>query len=704
MESAGAGSGVGTADSSSGLGGAVRPRRPAQVAAARRMFGGMEMGVEWKARFRAFVDVAIRVPPLFVMDSLLARWNTIPADQSAKASGASGSAAAETVEQAALEAGINAMLWFLIYSTLFLFSFVVFLLESRQLLRVYLFLASLGVLLWSYVCNHEFVKSATELTEQHTNVLYECFTLNSNVLIKTLGNYILQVFLGIIFSFSAQGGGEGTTGGSGHSPSRLFSLWVIFIGPTFFALFSPFLSNAFLGWTPAISFLAAHIVLLHGLRVFLQPAAQYLHETMFWAKQVIAGEGIFFLLKAQWRRLQVPRVLRLFWLSRMTEHASLLLAERHADGQLGSWLALGAQLPQVATQLLVRGCETILSVMGMTSLVSVVSHYVSLAMKLFLQMDDSDERHMGTVSAILFFVLAMQSGLTGMEPEKRLNRLYQNVCLLMTATLHFFHSMINSLLQMLGASLNSPRERHIRALLVSAFLIVFPVFFMYIAWTRHPISTWLLALSCFSTEVVFKVIVSLIVYVLFLIDARLDSSWEPFDDYVYAVRTFGACMELLFGTFLLLNGAWIFFFEQGGTIRAFTILFHAYFNVWTQAKQGWANSVRRREAGRRLAEFRRATPEQLANLNDVCAICHHDMDSAVVTECEHFYHVNCLRRWLFMQNHCPLCHSDFDRRRERLSPTLGQHANPEEQRGLFAPPQPGAANHPQRLHPHLHVD
>lgn len=516
---------------------------------------------------------------------------------------------------------------------------------------------------------------------------------------------MLQVFLGIIFSFSAQGGNPPSVT-SGHSASRLFFLWVVFIGPTFVSLFSPFLSNTFLSWTPVLSFLGAHLVVLHGLRVFLHPAILYINETVFWAKQVIAGDGIFFLLKAQWRRLQVPRVLRLFWLSRMVEHASILLAERHADGQLGSWIAVGGYLPQVATQLLVRGCETTLSVMGMTSLVSVVSHYISLAMKLFLQMDDADERHMGTVSAILFFVLAMQSGLTGMEPEKRLNRLYQNGCLLMTATLHFFHSMINSLLQMLGASLNSPRERHIRALLVSAFLIVFPIFFMYIAWTRHPLSTWLLALSCFSIEVVVKVIISLIVYVLFLIDARLDSSWEPFDDYVYTVRAFGACMELFCGTFLLLNGAWIFFFEQGGTIRAFTILFHAYFNVWTQAKMGWANSVRRREAGRRLAEFRRATPEQLANLNDVCAICHHEMDSAVVTECEHFYHVNCLRRWLFMQNHCPLCHTDFDnrRRRDRSSPMF-DHPEQGDVRGIFVPPQPAEDPHPRPLHrQHLHVD
>lgn len=97
-----------------------QPRRPLHqppppAAAAGSFFGNIEMSVEWKARLRAFVDVAIRVPPLFVMDSLLARWNVSPDD--AANSGKDSSSSAEMVEQAALEAGINAMLWFLVYAT-----------------------------------------------------------------------------------------------------------------------------------------------------------------------------------------------------------------------------------------------------------------------------------------------------------------------------------------------------------------------------------------------------------------------------------------------------------------------------------------------------------------------------------------------------------------------------------------------------------
>lgn len=33
-----------------------------------------------------------------------------------------------------------------------------------------------------------------------------------------------------------------------------------------------------------------------------------------------------------------------------------------------------------------------------------------------------------------------------------------------------------------------------------------------------------------------------------------------------------------------------------------------------------------------------------------------DMSSAVITSCGHFFHDNCLRKWLYVQETCPMCH------------------------------------------------
>jgi E3 ubiquitin-protein ligase RNF139 len=51
-----------------------------------------------------------------------------------------------------------------------------------------------------------------------------------------------------------------------------------------------------------------------------------------------------------------------------------------------------------------------------------------------------------------FFFLMLLPGLTGMEEGKRLVRLFRNLCLLSTAILHFFHSMLHPLLMNASAS------------------------------------------------------------------------------------------------------------------------------------------------------------------------------------------------------------------------------------------------------------
>jgi E3 ubiquitin-protein ligase RNF139 len=86
-------------------------------------------------------------------------------------------------------------------------------------------------------------------------------------------------------------------------------------------------------------------------------------------------------------------------------------------------------------------------------------------------------------------------------------------------------------------------------------------------WTRFKLSTWLLAVSAFSLEVVVKIVCTLSIYALFVVDSRRNTYWENLDDYVYYIKAVGNGIEFVFGVFLFLNGAWILLFESGGAIR-----------------------------------------------------------------------------------------------------------------------------------------
>lgn len=232
---------------------------------------------------------------------------------------------------------------------------------------------------------------------------------------------------------------------------------------------------------------------------------------------------------------------------------------------------------------LVSGCETLTAVLGMTSIISLICHYIGKIFQLFLLSEDYDEdKSIGTVSAILFYILALQTGLTSLSPDKRFIRLCRNLCLLVTALLHFLHNIVSPILMSLSAARNPSKKRHARALIVCVFLLAAPIGLLTVLWSRHSPSTWLLAVTAFSVEVIvkvsacnlfkhiylfsmnfFQVLVSLATYTLFLLDARRETFWEKLDDYVYYIKAFGNSVEFCFGIFLFFNGAWILLFESG---------------------------------------------------------------------------------------------------------------------------------------------
>jgi len=66
--------------------------------------------------------------------------------------------------------------------------------------------------------------------------------------------------------------------------------------------------------------------------------------------------------------------------------------------------------------------------------------------------NDVDDKRIGTISAVLFYILALKTGPTGLE--KRFISLYRAVCLLCAALLHYFHHVVDPLLMSLSVSYN----------------------------------------------------------------------------------------------------------------------------------------------------------------------------------------------------------------------------------------------------------
>ncbi|XP_072759780.1 protein TRC8 homolog [Anoplolepis gracilipes] len=620
-----------------------------------------------RERMLSFADVIMRVPPLFIIDELLRIGLGLPNDNIVMDITENGfnttnvgtivnSISAVTTDLFLMEqfdlthfaykAYLIIIFKFLSCCLGCLVALYTFMLCTRHLIIVYLYLISIGVIFVSYWSNVSTMKAVIAYMSSHepaSSILDNILSLNlSDVVYNGPGllviqNYILQCLLASIFCYIHL---------APKHPVVQKLLVLSFMSPSILGIHP--LPVQYLYHAPVCATLiplavCKFIIWYNGISMLKTIYMGYRH-----ARNFIVNYGLSALAETEWMRLNVPCVLRTFWMLRVGEQVIQILGNHYGEETFNYYV--------MVRTLLVNGCETLTAVLGMTSIISFICHYIGCFFQWVLLTEDEDEKSIGTVSAILFYILALQTGLTSLDREKRLVRLYRNFCLLFTAILHFVHNIVNPLLMSLSASHNPALHRHLRALAVCAFLIFFPVSLLVFLWSHFTVSTWLLAVSVFSIEVIVKVLVSLAIYSLFLIDAYRSTFWEQFDDCVYIIRSFGNTVEFAFGIILFFNGFWILVFESGGAIRAIMMCIHAYFNIWCEAKAGWSVFMKRRTAVNKINSLPEATAEQLENLNDVCAICYQEMESAKITQCNHYFHGVCLRKWLYVQDRCPLCH------------------------------------------------
>ena len=542
-----------------------------------------------------------------------------------------------------------------------------FVLTTKQLQEAYRYCLAIGTVLVSYWFNQHYITQ--ELGKDYTNenplhiISHGCRILIANVIVQTLMAYFYNMLRISLpwhdYQFVMRLCRTGT--------------YLSFLIPTIFRLLA--LPVVILKRTAVLAVLFPVSELQITFLVQGRMVVELFARAIVLMKYMVKNYGLQTFLENQWIRLQVPSVLRVFWITRVTYQAVLLCTQyilaNHTVTE--TYFLSQENLCDIGLKLLIHGCETFTALLGMTSIVSYITHHIGLFMALFIGSENEEDRNMGTVCAILFFILALQTGLTGLSEDKRLIRLYRNLCLLSTAILHFIHSMVNPLLMSLSASRNLSLQRHLRALFMCFGLIAFPCWFLYYLWSQHSISTWLLAVTAFNIEIVIKVLITLLVYTLFMIDAYREVFWEKLDDYVYYIKSTGNTIEFLFGIFLFCNGAWIMVFESGGTIRAIMMCVHAYFNIWVQAKEGWKVFMKRRTAVNKINSLTLATKDQLDTFNDVCAICYQELATARVTRCNHYFHGVCLRKWLYVQDRCPLCHELIYMPESNSSPAEAQN-------------------------------
>ncbi|XP_064483835.1 RING finger protein 145-like [Ornithodoros turicata] len=266
--------------------------------------------------------------------------------------------------------------------------------------------------------------------------------------------------------------------------------------------------------------------------------------------------------------------------------------------------------------------------------------------------------HSGRTEGLTMLLLALQTGLTELHLPGRAAVLLVILFIVTSSLLQSVLEITEPVVLALSASQSHNVSRHVRVLITCVFLVTFPIWLALQLAALFPVDFWMMIVlsSCVLTSVQMGGL--LVVYGLSVYDVfRRTEPWESLDDVVYVTRALTKGLEFIVAVFVVGVGLWESTTDKRNWTNASILLVHCYVNVWQRVQAGWKSFVLRREALRKTKVLPEASAEELQRHNDICAICYSEMKAACRTGCQHFFHRNCLRKWLYIQDKCPLCHA-----------------------------------------------
>ncbi|XP_073418923.1 RING finger protein 145-like isoform X2 [Dendrobates tinctorius] len=517
-------------------------------------------------------------------------------------------------------------------------SILLLLLPLRSLLRLYLYFMTALLLYMAHQISRDFIRqemsAGVSVYEDHASVTHSFSTLTGLVMVATLCSLLMRTRHVWLFS------------------APLLPLLSELAGLPLQTL--PLLST--LSVAPSL-LVMTYIALtgISGVRSLLTAAYQEMSQVTDLSRLLAVGMCL-------WSQLAIPLLFLIFWMVIFVLQIFSTLSSK--PGALEEQGPIFIVLSSVA-----ECCGTPYCLLGLTFTVSYLALGALNLCKLYLLG--------GVTEGVTLILLALQTGLLDLHVLQRTFLLSIILFIVVTSTLQSMVEISDPIVLALAATGNRSPWRHLRGVSMCLFLLLFPSFMAYKLCLFFDMDFWLLIMvsSCLLTSLQVSthsysgeeplqrrgvhrgvVLGTLFVYALFMVELLQDGTVQRMDEIMYGVNAVSRVLEFLVALCVVAFGMWESVFGEWSWIGVSVIIVHSYVNLWLRAQSGWSSFLLRREAANKISSLPRASEEQLSAHNDLCAICFQDMSMAVVTSCNHFFHADCLRKWLYVQDTCPMCH------------------------------------------------
>lgn len=370
------------------------------------------------------------------------------------------------------------------------------------------------------------------------------------------------------------------------------------------------------------------------------------------------AQGITSILVSICSKLFVPTHFFLFWAIAFF----IKLYENSTDSNTSEWYVTILSAASAV-------CISPVSLFSTAVAVTYMSYFLLSAIKFYLwgncrptlpnTQNIQQQPHSGWEEGMTTFLLAILTGLTEMKQPARMAVLTIILFVVLSSLLQSMLEIAEPVILSLSAYHGRNILHHTKILLLCAFLFLFPLHVTWVLAQIFPVDFWMAVVLSTSVLTSAQVADLVIVHCLLWYDSLRAEPWESLDETVYYVRAFTKIIEFIVATSVVIVGIWEGITGQWIWTNAFILFVHCYFNVWQRLNTGCRSYIRRREALKKTASLKSATSSQLSEHNDICTICFTDMinstNASIITNCNHFFHRVCLRKWLCFQDRCPLC-------------------------------------------------
>lgn len=349
-----------------------------------------------------------------------------------------------------------------------------------------------------------------------------------------------------------------------------------------------------------------------------------------------------------WRRVKVPFCMMTLWgILFLYNSLSFLLFSSES-----------VTILQLFNLTMALTCNSVLSMTSCCFIIYKLSGYILNIVKRYHHEDniappgDPYSSPDGLREGFGFFFLGLYTGLSSSKISRKLVLLELIFYLIISALARSMFEITEPVLLGLASQPSIIYRKHLRVLSFCVSLLGASIYLavnLYFLKEKIPFITP-------NVITIAQIIAALVLYFLYVYESRQTQIWEELDDYVYFIN--GSCKVF---EFVVISAVLFYrvcdFSLEWTLFQIVMAVLHLYFNIWTPAKEGWLSLKQRHQVNQKLNSLPSATEKEIDELEDVCSICLEELKAAKVTPCRHYFHSLCLRKWLNVQDKCPMCHT-----------------------------------------------